>query len=181
MEDIVQTGELATIREHLGRFRAVTLQSLDRTPPDKLTWSPAPGLMSFAGQYAHLADVERIYVHGLSGVGWNAVMDAPADPATIEGLRADLVRVRAATETWMDALLPATLEDVVLVPWLPVRWPLRSWLWYLVEHELHHKAQLAQYLHMQGIEAPFFAFVLPPGVRPDKRPVAAQPAEGSPT
>lgn len=176
----MQTGEIATAREHLTRFRAVTLQSLDRTPPDKLTWSPSPGLLTFAEQYRHLAGVERLYVRGLSGAGWHAGADAPDGPATTDRLRADLAGARAATDAWLDALAPPALDEVAVVPWLPVRWTLRSWLWYLVEHEVHHKGQIAQYLHMCGVEAPFFAFVLPPGVRPDKRPPAAPPRDGAP-
>ena len=39
-----------------------------------------------------------------------------------------------------------------------------------VEHEVHHKAQLSLYLFQMGIEAPFFAYPLPAGVRPDERP-----------
>ncbi len=39
-----------------------------------------------------------------------------------------------------------------------------------LEHEVHHKAQIGLYLFHLGIEAPFFAYPLPPGVRPDKRP-----------
>jgi hypothetical protein len=37
---------------------------------------------------------------------------------------------------------------------------------------LQYKGQISLYLHMGEIEAPFFAFVLPPGIRPDKRPFA---------
>lgn len=39
-----------------------------------------------------------------------------------------------------------------------------------LEHEVHQKAQIGLYLFHLGIEAPFFAYPLPPGVRPDKRP-----------
>jgi uncharacterized damage-inducible protein DinB len=135
--------------------------------------------MTFGGQYAHLASVERRYVDGLSGRGWRAegnVLEGPADPNV---LRKALLDARTATMAWLDTLWPEALDDIVVVPSLPVKWTMRSWLWYLVEHELHHKAQISLYLHLCGIEAPFFAFALPPGVRPDKRPFAAPPASGS--
>jgi uncharacterized damage-inducible protein DinB len=164
------SGEIATVREHLERFRAVTLQSLERTPAEKLSWSPAPGLMTFAGQYAHLASVERVYVRGLSAAQWRPEANTLEGPADTGQLRTALKDARTATTAWLDTLAPSALDDVVTVPWLPVKWPLRSWLWYLVEHEMHHKGQIALYLHLCGIEAPFFAFELPIGVRPDKRP-----------
>jgi uncharacterized damage-inducible protein DinB len=168
----MQTGELATIGEHLERFRAVTLQSLERTPPDKLAWSPAAGLMTFAGQYAHIAQVERLYVRGLSGQGWRAEANVLEGPRSIDLCRTTLLEARATTLPWLDKLTAPVLEEIVHVPWLPVKWPVRSWLWYLVEHELHHKGQIALYLHLCGVEAPFFAFPLPNGIRPDKRPFA---------
>ena len=175
----MQVGEIATVREHLLRFRAVTLQSLERTPSDKLSWSPSPGLMTFAGQYAHLANVERLYVRGLSGAGWHTEANALDGPAGIDQLRADLMDARAITTTWLDTVSAAALDGIVVVPWLPVQWTLRSWLWYLVEHEMHHKGQISLYLHICGIEAPFFAFVLPPGVRPDKRPFVPASTTGT--
>jgi uncharacterized damage-inducible protein DinB len=171
-------GEIDTIREHLERFRAVTLQSLERTPTDKLHWAPLAGLMTFAGQYSHLAHIEQLYVRGLSRAEWRAEPNMIDSPAGIGELRSSLIDARATTFAWLDALALATLDDTVVVPWLPVKWTLRSWLWYLVEHELHHKGQIAIYLSMCGIEAPFFAFALPPGVRPDKRPFAAPTPPG---
>jgi uncharacterized damage-inducible protein DinB len=172
-------GEIATIHEHLERFRAVTLQSLERTPVHRLSWSPSSGLMTFAGQFAHLANVERLYVRGLSGGGWQAEANVLDGPADTDRLRENLLEVRNITVSWLDTLCPPMLDDVVLVPWLPVKWTLRSWLWYLVEHELHHKGQISLYLHMCGIESPFFAFALPPGIRPDKRPFTGPSTSGT--
>jgi uncharacterized damage-inducible protein DinB len=49
----------------------------------------------------------------------------------------------------------------------PVEWSLRSWLWFVLEHEQHHKAQLAEYMRQMGLVPPFFALVIPDGQRPD--------------
>lgn len=172
--------ELAAICEHLNRFRAVTLQSLERTPADRLAWSPSPDLMTFAGQFAHLACIERLYVRGMRGDGWQPEVNVRHVDQSIGQLRSELLEVRKITNTWIETLLPAALDEMVHVPWLPVKWSLRSWLWYLVEHELHHKAQLALYLNLCGVEAPFFAFPLPPSVRPDKRPFTHAMSEPAP-
>jgi uncharacterized damage-inducible protein DinB len=43
----------------------------------------------------------------------------------------------------------------------------RWWLWLLVEHEVHHKAQIAVYLRQMGKTPPFFAAALEAGARPD--------------
>jgi uncharacterized damage-inducible protein DinB len=99
-------------------------------------------------------------------------------PADIDVLRAALLDARTATMAWAHTLWPEALDDMVVVPSLPVHWTMSSWLWYLVEHELHHKAQISLYLHLCGIEAPFFAFALPPGARPDKRPFVPPAGSG---
>ena len=52
---------------------------------------------------------------------------------------------------------------------------LRSGLWFILEHELHHKGQIWLYLRLMGITPPFYAMPLPPGERPD---VAAREALG---
>ena len=44
---------------------------------------------------------------------------------------------------------------------------LRSWLWFLVEHEMHHKAQAAVYLRLMGKIPPFYAMAMADGARPD--------------
>ena len=43
----------------------------------------------------------------------------------------------------------------------------RWWLWLLVEHEVHHKAQIALYLRQMGKTPPYFAAALEGGTRPD--------------
>lgn len=58
------------------------------------------------------------------------------------------------------------------MPGIPAAWPLRTWLWYVMEHEVHHKAQIAVFLRQLGTTPPFFAFPLPPGRRPDVNPEA---------
>jgi uncharacterized damage-inducible protein DinB len=40
-------------------------------------------------------------------------------------------------------------------------------LWLLVQHEVHHKAQIAVYLRQLGKTPPYFAAALEGGARPD--------------
>lgn len=59
------------------------------------------------------------------------------------------------------------MGEVWAVPGAPMPMTLRSWLWFMVEHEIHHKAQLSIYLRQMGHIAPFYAMPLPLGDRPD--------------
>jgi uncharacterized damage-inducible protein DinB len=164
------TLEGGVIVEHLERFRGVTLQTLEMVPDDKLDWRPAGQMRSFAEDFLHVAQVEEFYSGGIFAGSWNfECMQMPAEPLTKDMLKKRLSESRAATLASLRQTDSAGLDAIVTVPHIPTKWPVKSWLWYLVEHEVHHKAQLALYLRLIEIVPPFFAFVLPPGVRPDIR------------
>ncbi len=165
-----QTHAVQDIREHLERFRAVTLQTLEWVPEDRLRWSPQEGLRPFDEQFLHLARTEEYHVRGLLLGDWSRerYFTRPS-PLTKEALRRVLNETRTVTLDALDHLDPSRLDEQVTVPEVPVPWTLRGWLWYLVEHEVHHKAQLALYLRLVGVIPPFFALAFPPGVRPDVR------------
>jgi len=164
------TDELSILREHLERYRGVTLQTLELVPEEKLAWYPAIAQFSFGQQFFHIAQVEEFYAYGLFEADWDPgrLEESKMRPSR-EQLRQKLEAARRFTLDRLARLEAARLDAAVTVPNVPVTWPLRSWLWYLVEHEIHHKAQLAVYLRQIGLTPPFFAFVLPPGVRPDIR------------
>lgn len=164
------TDERSVVREHLERYRSITQQTLDLVPGDKLSWRPHDGAWSFAQQFLHIAQTEEYYAHGVFESAWNEErFHLPAEPLTRPLLRRRLEETRAFLLARLDGLALARLAEIVRVPNIPIQWPLRSWLWYLVEHEIHHKSQLALYLRSIGILPPFFAYALPPGVRPDLR------------
>ncbi|HET9251006.1 MAG TPA: DinB family protein, partial [Candidatus Eisenbacteria bacterium] len=148
----------------------VTLQTLEWVPEERLSWSPKEGLRNFAENFLHLARVEEYYARGLLTGQWDMERYFLRPAAlTRETLRQVLNETRAATLTGLESMDPARLDEKVTVPDVPVDWTLRSWLWYLVEHEVHHKAQLALYLREIGVVPPFFALAFPPGIRPDIR------------
>lgn len=163
-------AELADLREHLKRYRDVTLQTLEFVPDDRLSWSPGEGIRTFAEQFLHVAQAENFYSRGLfTGEYDFNQLKPPGEPVARDGLRQLLSDAHAFTDERLASLDAGKLDEVMKVPNVPVPWTLRSWLWYLVEHEIHHKAQLAMYLRQVGITPPFFAFVFPKGVRPDVR------------
>ncbi|MEE9235064.1 MAG: DinB family protein [Candidatus Acidoferrales bacterium] len=162
--------ELSVLREHLERYRGVTLQTLEMVPEEKLPWYPAVAQFTFAQQFLHIAQTEEFYSRGIFDSAWDPKrFDEPNGRLTRAMLRRKLEDARQFTLQKLAEVNSGQLDRVVSVPDIPVQWPLRSWLWYLIEHEIHHKAQLALYLRQIGVTPPFFAYVLPPGVRPDIR------------
>jgi uncharacterized damage-inducible protein DinB len=112
---------------------------------------------------------EEFYMHGLFEQEWNPErMRFPKPLPNKVDLQGQFAAVRKFTVTVLSTLAPEQLNAVVPPMFgSPVEWSLRSWLWYVLEHEIHHKAQLAEYMRQMGIVPPFFAFVLPGGQRPD--------------
>ena len=82
-------------------------------------------------------------------------------------MRNEFIATRVRTMEAFDTLDESSLDKIVIVPTAPVELPLRWWLWFILEHEIHHKAQLALYFRQLGKVPPFFAMVLPD--RPDIR------------
>lgn len=164
-----QDAEIATIAEHSARFRAVTLEILACVPEDRLEWRPSNQVRTFAAQFAHIAQVEQFYLTGLMRHSWDFAVFQPLEKNSRPELMQMLNGARNEMQRELDALNPHRLDEAVTVPNVPVPWSLRGWLWYVIEHEAHHAAQLSLYLRLVEIIPPFFAFVFPNRFRPDIR------------
>ena len=160
--------ELANIREHWTRYRDVTLRHLDMLSEEQMEWRPQPELFSCGQHFVHILQTEKYYSRGLFHRDWDTTrLQFPASLCAIRDLHSDFEETRAQTLADFDALTDSNLDDIMQVPNVTVELPLRWWLWFVLEHEIHHKAQLALYLRQLGKVPPFFAMVLTD--RPDIR------------
>ena len=91
----------------------------------------------------------------------------PPRPPSKRRIRAELTRIREHTLRSLDNLNGPYWRKKVRVPGVPFTLSVRFWMHFVLEHEIHHKAQLSLYLRLIGIEPPFFAIPLPAGRRPD--------------
>lgn len=161
-------SELDDLTEHLDRLRAVTLSFLDSVRDEDLNFRPTPEQYSLGQQLLHIAQAEDLYAHGLFHSEWDyeRVRFPGSLPPTAE-IRDFFVDVRAHTRKHIARLDPRRLDEIVKIPGSPLEHTLRSWLWFLVEHEMHHKAQVAVYLRLLDRVPPFYAMPLDAGERPD--------------
>jgi uncharacterized damage-inducible protein DinB len=167
--ELSMVSEIDDLREHYDRYRAVTLVHLERLSDEQLLWRPRPDAFTCAQHFVHLVQTEDFYMRGLFDRDWN--LERLRFPRPLPN-KADLQSQFAAVRTFtVNAFSTLTTEQLkAVVPPMfgsAVEWSLRSWLWYVLEHEVHHKAQVAEYMRQMGIVPPFFAFVLPGGQRPD--------------
>lgn len=168
-------SEIEDLTEHLQRYRAVTLQVFDLIEDGDLGWRPGASQYSLGQQLLHIAQAEDRFVHGLFEGDWSLErVRFPPELPTIEEMKAFFERVRSFTLGRLDEVGPVDLGKVVETPDAPDH-TLRSWLWFILEHELHHRGQIWAYLRAMGRTPPFYAMPLPLGERPD---VAAREALG---
>lgn len=162
--------ELEVLLENWDRFRAVTLQFLDLLKDDELDWRPEPDAFSCGQQLLHIAQTEAYCIQGLFGGEWDkGVLKFPETIPSVAEIRRYFSEVREAARPHLDSLTEEDLSTLTAGPGGGAQYPLRWWLWFVLEHEIHHKAQLAVYLRQMGQVAPFFANPLPLGERPDIR------------
>ena len=142
---------------------ANTRKMLERVPDDKLAWKPHPKSMSMGGLATHIAEVP-----GWVGV---CVQQDSFDIAPPDGpkyVRPDL-KSRKEILDYFDKNLPmaraaiaAATDQQLMSPWsmlkagqkmftIPKIAVVRS---FLMNHNIHHRAQLSVYLRLNDIPVP---------------------------
>lgn len=160
--------ELEDLIEHLQRYRSITLQVFDLIDDGDLHWRPSADQYSLGQQLLHIAQAEDRFIHGLFEGDWSFDrVRFPKELPDLEEMRALFGKVREHTLERIGQVDPAELGKVVEIPDSPVDHTLRSWLWFILEHELHHRGQVWGYLRAMGVTPPFYAIPLPLGERPD--------------
>lgn len=146
--------------EHIDQFtpyfesiRQRTLKYIRTIPPDQVDWSPGEGEFTCGDIVRHLAATEQMFVGAVVTGQWGyAGHDRSASP--------DLEMMVAHLETIHGAALAAlqTLSHSALYEPRPTLNgpPMKAWrlLMAMVEHEIHHRSQLAMYLSLMGITPP---------------------------
>jgi hypothetical protein len=64
-------GESDDFREHLERYRAVTLQHFDILSDEHMAWRPRPDAFTCAQQLLHMVQNEDYFISGLFAHEWS--------------------------------------------------------------------------------------------------------------
>ena len=134
-------------RRTVGFFRAI--------PAERIDWAPKAGEYTCGDIVRHVTATERMFVGAVVDGRWQYGGHDRALAPTREAALADLDAVHAECGARLRALGDAALADTR--PALePGAAPVRAWrlLLAMVEHEVHHRSQLASYLTWMGLEAP---------------------------
>jgi len=130
------------------RFNDELIRLVDYVPDDKINWSPKTELWNFRGILVHI---------GFSRDQWlgNVVKDGVAGPTTFPRTKDEIAQ--ALRRTW-QRIEPYLRDEKKLDATYDVDWgesPTGHWIAYhLLEHDIHHRADIFHYLALLGIETP---------------------------
>lgn len=141
-------------KDYWEKVRQRTLKVIACIPPEKYDWTYQDGKFSFADIIRHLATIERyMYAENVQlkpsrypGHG-KELADGP------ENVLAFFNRMHQESMEIFSRLTEADLNCKCVTPGGA---PITVWKWLraMVEHEIHHRAQIYVYLGMLGIPTP---------------------------
>jgi uncharacterized damage-inducible protein DinB len=130
-------------------FNEGLIRLVDYVPDDKLNWSPKPELWNFRGILLHIASARD---------GWlgRDVKDGVDAPDVWRTVRTKEEIQQAYRRTWerLEAFLrdQTKLDATYAGDGEPVT---GHWIaFHLLEHDIHHRADIFHYLALLGIETP---------------------------
>ena len=163
----VDAPSITAFLDYFEGIRARTRRVVDCVPPGRFDWVPAPERWSFADLVRHLAAIERFMF----------AENAAGRPSRYPGHGRELADGREAVLDYFERMhreavaILSELDGAALERKCetPGGVSITTWKWLraMVEHEIHHKAQLAEYLRAMGYVPPYFGIPLPLGTRPD--------------
>jgi uncharacterized damage-inducible protein DinB len=149
--------EIRTVKsflEYYGKIRERTDRIIAAVPPDQLDWTYRAGKFSIGDIIRHIATIERyMYAETIAG-----------RPSAYPGCGKDLADGYAQVLAFYhrlhqeSVLIFSGLTDADLLQKCstPANIQIATWKWLraMIEHEIHHRAQLYVYLGMLGVQTP---------------------------
>jgi uncharacterized damage-inducible protein DinB len=134
-------------------IRRRTLNYIGTIPPEQVNWRPQAGEFSIGELIRHLDAAEKMFVGVVVDGTWHYAGHDHDSNIDLETLLAHLAATHKAA---MDKLV-ASDDAVLYQPRPTLNGPdVKAWrlLMAMVEHEVHHRSQLAMYLTQLNIKPP---------------------------
>ena len=143
----------AAFAEYWQRIHNRTRDVVAAIPPDRLDWRPAEGELSCADIVRHIASARRMnIVSATLGEGLY-----PGHDERFGATLPELLHYIDASHAEVSNRLAGMRDDDLAEPRMSNQsGPYPAWniLMAMIEHEVHHRGQLAMYLTLLGVEAP---------------------------
>ena len=150
----MEITDIHSFLHYYSRIRQRTLNVLSYIPKDKLEWTYQEGKFTFGDIIRHLATIER-YMYAE-----NAQFKPSRYPGhgreLADGYEQTLKFLHDTHAESMEIFSSLTTEDLQKKCTTPGGASITMWKWLraMVEHEIHHRAQLFTYLGILGIQPP---------------------------
>ena len=147
---------VAEFRKYFEGVRGRTHNYVKTIPPDEINWSPGPQRFSCGDLVRHLAATEQMYVTVVLENKWQYHGHEPTEHTwTLDGIIAELNVLHDNAMEKLLTLPDNQLNEPRFGP-VPDTRPLKAWRWLMlmVEHEIHHRSELASYLTQMGYQPP---------------------------
>ncbi len=135
-------------------IRRRTLTFARAIPPDRIDWSPQEDAFTFGDILRHLAAVEEITICAVVNKRWKAY---PGHALGLASEPEEIIAYLEATHAEAMSMLRALPDTELQKPRTALAGrTLKAWrlLMSIIEHEIHHRSQLASYLTMLGLAPP---------------------------
>ncbi|MEP7213121.1 MAG: DinB family protein [Acidobacteriota bacterium] len=139
---------------------AITKSLLEIVPEDKLSWRPHPKAKSLGEIAMHIAGLQG----GVATLGQNDIAERPddlgVDPEAQS--RDEILKTFAESQEQAKAIVGSTSEDALFSEWklvsggktLAAMPRIAFWRSILLNHNYHHRGQLATYLRQLDVPLP---------------------------
>ena len=148
----VRAGTVTEYSQHLGALSKLSVAVAEAMPPERYTFRPDPGSMTFGEVMSHIASTNFAFCAGLRDV------DGPSTPAPSDKDKDAVVKFLSGSFDYCAAVIPnLTDEQLSKVHNSPDgRLPGREILLALYVHVAHHRGQAEIYLRDNGIKPPSY-------------------------
>jgi len=138
------------------RAKAGAQEFIEAMPDESLGFRPVPDILSFAGQFVHIAYANYLFASPTFGAE-NPLKDTnPEQDPTLQSSKAALLEfVNASYDFILKGIATQTpeslAEEVELFRW---KLPRHLILAKALEHHAHHRGQTVIYFRLQGFKPP---------------------------
>jgi len=154
IENIIFESQIALWRESI---KPNLDQALELTPEDKLDWAPAEGMITIGNIFLHISECSDWWydevVNGKKAIDLSPSATAKCPP------KAEIVKYMQIHWERMERLFAAVPDFIGQTFEVKGKEKIHhftgAWIYtHLLEHDLHHRSQIHQYLRLLGIKPP---------------------------
>ena len=144
---------LDDLYKHWQGHRRLTIRTLETFPEEQLFNYYVDGMRSFGEMVGEMIGVENYTLKGILSGNWEWQQDDSLDSKS--SLLAALKQLELESKERWSQLTLEQVEAVEKDGW-GMTWANRERLLYMIENEIHHRAQGYVYLRLLGNEPPVF-------------------------